>query len=119
MKLMPIVYVTDMNRAITFYTALGLQVGAKGRSNYWTELTMGDGILALHFVESLPEKQIGRIELALVSDEPLEELVMRIKSNGLTLEREITDEAFGRSILIRDPDGLPIQINEHETELYT
>ena len=70
MKLMPIVYVTDMNRAITFYTALGLQVGAKGRSNYWTELTMGDGILALHFVESLPEKQIGRIELARLAVNP-------------------------------------------------
>lgn len=117
MKLMPIVYVTDMDKAIDFYTALGLQVGVNGRSAMWTEMVMGDSTLALHFIESLPENQVGRVALAMVAERPLEQIVDDIKHNGLTLEREISDEAFGRSILIRDPDGLPIQINEHETEL--
>mgnify|MGYP001412080747 CR=1 FL=1 len=119
MKLMPIVYVTNMDKAIEFYSALGLQIGVQGRSAYWTEMVMGDGVLALHFIDQLPKKQIGRVELAMVAERPLENIVDDLKQNGLTLEREITDEAFGRSILVRDPDGLPIQINEHETELYT
>jgi hypothetical protein len=29
------------------------------------------------------------------------------------------DEAFGRSLVVTDPDGLEIQINEHDHELYT
>jgi hypothetical protein len=29
-------------------------------------------------------------------------------------ERGVTDEAYGYSIAIRDPDGLVIQINQHE-----
>jgi len=27
-------------------------------------------------------------------------------------------EAFGRSLLLHDPDGLPLQINEHDPDLY-
>jgi catechol 2,3-dioxygenase-like lactoylglutathione lyase family enzyme len=119
MKLMPIVYITDMDTAIEFYTALGMNVGNKGRSNMWTELEMGDFLLALHHIDPLPANQIGRVELAMVAEMPLEDVVNRLKENGIVLERDITDEAFGRSILVRDPDGLPIQINEHEVELYT
>jgi hypothetical protein len=30
-------------------------------------------------------------------------------------EREISDESFGRSLRVRDPDGLLVQINQHGT----
>ena len=113
MKLMPIVYVTDMDASITFYTTLGFTIGANGRSDYWTELTMGDAILALHYAETVPDNLIGQVELALVSTDPLEDLVKQLKTAGMVLEREISDETFGRSIQVCDPDGLIIQINEH------
>lgn len=119
MRLMPIVYVTEMARAIEFYTALGLSIGPKGRSGMWTELTCGDATLALHFADKLPEKPVGRVELALVSQQPLETIVDMLRQNDITLYRDITDEAFGRSIMVRDPDGLIIQINEHDETLYT
>lgn len=118
MKLMPIVYVTNMAKAWDFYNALGLQGNGHTRSEMWSELALGDASLALHHIDKLPEKQIGRIELALVAPAPLETLVERLKAAGVPLEREITDEAFGRSIQVRDPDGLVIQINEHDPELY-
>jgi hypothetical protein len=54
-----------------------------------------------------------------VSHERLETLAARLKNAGITLEREISDEAFGRSLAVRDPDGLYIQINEHDESLYT
>jgi hypothetical protein len=79
---------------------------------------LGDASLALHRIDRLPEKQIGRVELALVATEPLESLVGRLKASGIPFEREITDEAFGRSVQVRDPDGLVIQINEHDPELH-
>ena len=119
MKLMPIVYVTDMGRALDFYTALGLTANHKDRAGMWSELRTGDALLGLHKTDSIPDQQVGQVELALVSEEPLETVVTRFKAAGLTLEGEITDEAFGRSIMVRDPDGLLIQINEHEVELYT
>jgi len=47
----------------------------------------------------------------MVAEEPLERLV---KATSIT--RRIADEAFGRSIILRDPNGLEIQVNEHERE---
>lgn len=119
MKLMPIVYVSDMGQALDFYQALGLTAANQDRSQMWVELTCGDAILALHHVKSLPIKTLVRLELAMVSDDKLETVVESLKNKGITLERELTDEAFGRSIAVRDPDGLVIQINEHDVSLYT
>jgi hypothetical protein len=114
MKLMPIVYVTDMARAWDFYVSLGLEGSPGSRSSMWSELRLGDATLALHHVDALPQRQIGRVELAFVATEPLELLVTRLKAADVPFEREIADEAFGRSIQVRDPDGLIIQINEHD-----
>jgi catechol 2,3-dioxygenase-like lactoylglutathione lyase family enzyme len=113
-KLMPIVYVSDMGRALDFYSAFGLESSAKDRSPMWAELSLGNAVLALHHANPLPDGH-GRVELALLSDAPLEALVTRLRALGITLEREIRGEPFGRSIQVRDPDGLLIQINEHHT----
>lgn len=119
MKLMPIVYVTDMERSSRFYAALGLKGDVQDRAAMWAEFTLGDAVLALHHIDQVPTPLIGQVELAMVSDEPLETVAERLRAAGVALEREITDEAFGRSIQVRDPDGLVIQINEHVVELYT
>ena len=55
----------------------------------------------------------GRRALALVSDGPLEALVARLDEQGVTPARGIQPESFGRSLLLRDPDGLLIQVNLH------
>jgi hypothetical protein len=64
---MPIVYVSDMGRALDFYSAFGLESSAKDRSPMWTELSLGNAVLALHYANPLPDGH-GRVELALVSD---------------------------------------------------
>jgi catechol 2,3-dioxygenase-like lactoylglutathione lyase family enzyme len=111
MKLMPIVYVADMDRAVDFYSRLGLALHSQ--SPMWSELGLGDAVLALHGIDTLPERRTGQIELALVAEEPLEAVAARLRTASIPLVREISDEAFGRSIMVRDPDGLLIQINEH------
>jgi catechol 2,3-dioxygenase-like lactoylglutathione lyase family enzyme len=109
MILMPIVYVRDMEESVAFYEGLGFD--PQGRSPYWTELKAGDGaVLALHAADG---DTAGRVELALVSDEPLERL-----AGAAPLARGIADEAFGRSIVLRDPNGLEIQVNEHDRDLH-
>lgn len=103
---------------MAFYRALGLDIAARSRADQWAELRLGDALLALHQTEQLPEAT-RRVELCFVSTEPLETLVARFTAAGTPLARPITDEAFGRSLVVQDPDGLRIQINEQDPELYT
>ena len=104
MILMPIVYVQEMDTSIAFYERLGFT--PKSRSEMWSELVAGDGaVLALH---KAPANHVGRVELALVAEEPLERVAELV-----TPYRGIADEAFGRSLQVQDSDGLVLQINEH------
>ena len=111
MILMPIVYVRDMDESVAFYERLGFEVDIQSRSQNWTELNAGEGaVLALHSAEG---GEAGRVELSMVAQQPLERLV-----EVASLARGIADEAFGRSIVLQDPNGLQIQVNEHDRELY-
>ena len=105
MILMPIVYVQDMEASIAFYERLGF--APKSRSGMWSELSAGDGaVLALH---KAPQEHVGRVELALVSVEPLERVAELVAPY-----RGIADEAFGRSLVVQDPNGMKVQVNEHD-----
>src|SRR5262249_41071293 len=109
--LMPIVYVHDMDESVAFYERLGLEADNQGRSEMWTELKASEGaLLALHAAMGGDR---GRVELAMGATEPLERIA------GLApVARGIADEAFGRSLVLVDPNGLQIQVNEHDPELY-
>lgn len=110
MILMPIVYVRDMDESVAFYERLGFEVDLRSRSRHWTELKAGEGaVLALHAAE----EEAGRVELSMVAEQPLERL-----AEVSAVARGIADEAFGRSIILQDPNGLQIQVNEHDRELY-
>lgn len=111
-----IVYVTDMSASLAFYKALGFKAQHEGKM--WSELRSGAARLALHGAESLPSGPL-RVELSLTAHDRLEIIIDRLQKAGVTVTNEIADEAFGRSLLIRDPDGLPIQINEHDPDLYS
>lgn len=109
MQLQTVVYVTDMERSIAFYEYLGFTVEYRG-GPVWTAFKGADGALALHTVEEMPEP--GRVALGLVADRPLEEIIESLAGHSIEASR-IEAQSFGRSTVVRDPDGLPIQINEH------
>lgn len=109
MQLQTIVYVQDMERSVSFYEKLGFEVAYRG-GPMWTAFQGSDGVLALHLVEELPLP--GRVALSLVADGRLEEVVERLAGAGIDAS-EIEEQPFGRSTVVRDPDGLAIQINEH------
>ena len=48
----------------------------------------------------------------MVADEPLERIAELTPPY-----RGIADEAFGRSLIVADPNGLKIQVNEHDRTL--
>lgn len=110
MRLQTIVYVSDMERSIAWYRAV-LDVEPTFTSEMWTPFPVGGAVVALHRSESLGDG--GRLELSLVSERPLEDAVDLLDGRGISVERGISDETFGRSFLLRDPDGNPVQVNEH------
>ncbi|HXW45842.1 MAG TPA: VOC family protein [Streptosporangiaceae bacterium] len=122
MRVMAIRYVHDVDSARRFYQALGLTTEfasrrpRRGGPPVWTELAgSGPGAnLALHHSVEGPA---GSIELSFQADEPLEQVVDRLRGSGYEPATEIVDEAFGRSFTIRDPEGLLIQVNENDHEL--
>lgn len=122
MKPTAIRYVRDVAAAREFYEALGLAHEYSERPTrrgvvMWTELCGDGGSLALH---SLPAEDLGShvaVELSFSSGEPLEAVTERLRAAGYELETEIADEAFGRSFRVRDPEGLLIQVNEHDHDI--
>lgn len=110
MKLQPIVYTEDMKSAVDFYGAV-LGSEPAYQSDMWTAFDVAGATLGVHRVDTLPER--GRVELSLVATEPLEAVVERLAGRGIDPTRGIADETFGRSIVLEDPDGAPLQVNEH------
>lgn len=115
---MPIVFVRDMAASVAFYQRLGFRA-AGPTSDQWTELRAGDrAVLALHASDGAdtdPPAGHGRVELAFATPARLEDVLAELRAEGVTIVRGITDEPFGRSLVVADPDGLHLQVNEHRT----
>jgi catechol 2,3-dioxygenase-like lactoylglutathione lyase family enzyme len=120
MRLRPIHFVPDVAAAVRFYEALGLTVDGKARSGHWIEMSASAGELGLHDA-AVADDGKGRqgVALSFVADEPLEEVERRLRRAGFAPEGTIVDQAWGRSLSVRAPDGMVVQIDEQDRELYT
>ncbi len=114
MRVLPIRYCADIEASRRFYLALGLELGAATRPGGWVELPAAAGMLALHRAPG----PAGGCELAFEADERLEDVAERLRAGGYD-PGPILDESFGRSLRVRDPDGVPVQVNENDRSLYT
>ncbi|HZB51194.1 MAG TPA: VOC family protein [Mycobacteriales bacterium] len=115
MRVLPIRYCADMAASTRFYRALGLALGDATRTGSWVELPAATGALALHRAMAA---EAGTCELAFEADEPLEAVADRLRSAGFPPDA-IVDESHGRSLRVRDPDGVLVQVNESDRSLYT
>jgi catechol 2,3-dioxygenase-like lactoylglutathione lyase family enzyme len=112
MRVLPIRYSSDVEPMTRFYEVLGLRVGSVSRPGGWVELPAEAGTLAIHRGDA------GRCELAFETDERLEDVAARLRAAGYE-PGPVIDEGFGRSLRVRDPDGVWVQINAYDRELYT
>jgi predicted enzyme related to lactoylglutathione lyase len=112
MKLMPLIYVTDMDRSIGFYSKLLPASTVVTSSPYWTELNVGGSSLALHVAESVDHGGDG-VAVSFDAATTLEQVLSLLEEAGIAPSGEICAQPFGRSVTVTDPDGLVIQINEH------
>ena len=93
-------YVSDMDKAIKFYTeVLGLPLKVRFE-NHWAEVDAGPITIGLHPAEGKPKKGGGTISLN-VKD--IEGFVNEIKSKGAKVGK-IQSPERGRFVMISDPD---------------
>lgn len=110
MRLQPIVYTEDMDASVAWYSkVLGVAPGFS--SEVWTAFSVGDATLGIHHVAKRPEE--SNVGVSLIATDPLEDVVRDLEAAGVDPEGAIEDQPFGRSVLLRDPDGRPVQVNEH------
>jgi catechol 2,3-dioxygenase-like lactoylglutathione lyase family enzyme len=112
MRVLPIRYSSDVEAMTRFYRTLGLRVGEVSRPGGWVGMPADSGMLAIH------RGGKGRCELAFETDERLEDVAERLRAAGYE-PGPVIDEGFGRSLRVQDPDGVPVQINAYDRELYT
>lgn len=107
MKILTIRYSSDLSRAEKFYELLGLKLNADTSSPVWRDMQAGAGSVAIHpKTDDSPE-----FEFSLETAEKLEEVQARLVSGGF--EPGVIDaEEHGRYLLIVDPDGIQLRINE-------
>lgn len=113
MKFSVIAYVSDMERAVAFYDALGFRRMGES-SPMWTAYIFGDAMFALHRVmtDGLPPASDRLIMNLAVDGDELERLYTLCEERGYPLSGPITDVGFGPHFRVMDPDGLPIQFNQ-------
>ncbi len=73
------------------------------------------GTLALHRGTA---EDAGRSEPAFEADEPPADVADRLRAAGFE-PGLVTDEGFGFSLRVRDPDGVWVQVDRYDRELYT
>ncbi len=108
-------FVSDMDRAIVFYTeVLGLKLTNRF-GNDWATVEAGKGLtIGLH--PASPKYPApgtkGAIALGLEIDEPLEGVVARLSEKGVQIKGSIVRDEPGNFANLEDPDGNAIYLWE-------
>jgi len=116
LSLMPLVHVQDMARARDFYTKLGIQTGFASRDGDWAAPPACSSALGL--LAHPPSARDERVELTFTTNQSLTELEERLAAAGVDTLRGAADEGFGYQLILRDPDGYPVKINQLDPQLY-
>lgn len=111
------VYVTDMDRAIEFYTKkLGLILRTRMKDNSWAEIEAGLGlIIGLHPANpptTVPAGTVGAINIELAVTKPLEEVQTELATRGVGFRTPIATYPAVRLASIRDPDDNTILLSQ-------
>jgi catechol 2,3-dioxygenase-like lactoylglutathione lyase family enzyme len=110
------IYVSDMDRAVAFYTeTLGLRLAFRA-GDHWASIDAGGGLtIGLHPASSsAPEPgTAGAVTIGLAVDEPMEQVVSTLEARGVTLRGPVAEDGGGLKLaFFADPDGNPLYLAE-------
>jgi catechol 2,3-dioxygenase-like lactoylglutathione lyase family enzyme len=109
------IYVTDMDRSVSFYTeTLGLRLAFRA-GDHWAGIDAGKGLqLGLHpAVARLPAPgTAGSITVGLAVDEPIEQVVATLEGRGVAFLGPVVDDGQLKLAFFADPDGNGLYLAE-------
>jgi catechol 2,3-dioxygenase-like lactoylglutathione lyase family enzyme len=115
----PTVFVTDMNRAVSFYTqTLGLPIAYRA-GDHFCMIDGGDGLMiGLHPPGKHTPKAgtPGGIQLCFIVSQPIAEVVRTLQSRGVEFEDRgrgpVIDDGAVKLAFFSDPDGNSLYLCE-------
>ncbi len=97
--------VSDLDRAVAFYTRLGLRQIVADKHYARFELPDGDSTLSLELGASVP----ASLTTVFFECDDLDDVVASLRSSGVVFDHEPTDQPWlWREARLRDPDGNPL-----------
>jgi len=110
----PMVHVAEMAAALAFYEALGGQRVFGSRDGDWALVRFGDTLLSL-LARAPGDGNLETVELQFTCEAKLEAIEAHLRSIDPSLiDRGVADEAFGRMLKLKTPDGLLVKVLELE-----
>jgi catechol 2,3-dioxygenase-like lactoylglutathione lyase family enzyme len=110
------IYVSDMDRAVDFYTkTLGLPLAGRWGDEY-AEIDLGKGVaIGLHPARgphSPKPGSSGSIQIGFAVDKPLDDVVKDLQSRGVVFRGPVVDDVQVRLAFFGDPDGNDLYLIE-------
>ena len=108
------VYVSDMDRAVRFYTdALGFKL-VERYGNNWASIDGGPGLaIGLHpATAEIAAGRQGSIAIGLYLERPIDQSVVDLKKRGVQFTGPVLDDTALRLAYFADPDGNPFYLAE-------
>ncbi len=101
------IFVSDMDRAVDFYTrVLGLKLRMRAQ-DYWAEVQAGDElVIGLHPAspKAEPPGTPGSIQIGFTVGD-LEDVRSKLANHNVSFDGDIVDDGPGRFARLSDPDG--------------
>lgn len=117
LRIQPMIHVADLGKSIDFFECLGGEVVFGSRDGDWAQLRFGASCLSLLAHPPSPDNPES-VELQLTSGTPLDDVEKQVGSiNRAYVARGTGDEAFGRMLQLRTPDGLIVKLLELDRDL--
>ena len=117
LKPQPMIHVESMSTALRFYEALGAKLLFGSRDGDWAMIDFGGARIGL-LAHPPGDGKLETVELQFTSDHPLEVVEAQVRGvDTAFIERGVADEAFGRMLKLRTPDGLLVKVIEVERDL--
>ena len=117
LKIQPMVHVANMSASLEFYEALGGQLVFGSRDGDWALIEFDGSMISL-LAHPPGDGKRETVELQFTTKVMLEALQTHIQAIAPDfIERGIADEAFGRMLKLKTPDGLLVKILELERDL--